>query len=82
MTARRILALPDPTNPVPQLVAAPGEDGWAHAWTTTPDGIFQPVADVHLVCGGTSCFTQTQPDGSLRHVCRDCVVKAASGGKE
>jgi hypothetical protein len=55
------------------------ELGWGHVFARTPDGQVQPMADLHLPCGSTSCFTQTQPDGTTRHVCRDCMRDVALG---
>lgn len=63
--------------PDARVVPAESEPGWGHVWVTTADGIEQPVADLHLDCGSVNCFTQTMPDGSLRHVCRECAAAAA-----
>lgn len=59
------------------IVPIPAEPGFAHIMATTPDGHFQNVLDYHEACGSGKVFTQVVEDGSLRHVCRTCVMTSA-----
>lgn len=67
---------------VPRLIAHEGEPEWAHVWAVTPDGVYQPIADYHRPCRSVTGFTQTMPDGALRHVCRECLAREAEKNEE
>jgi len=66
----------------PEIIPQPGEPEWAHVWAETPDGKWQPIADLHLPCRSVSGFTFTMPDGTVRHICRECLAKEADTEKE
>ena len=71
-----------PERRPPEIIPQPDEPDWAHVWAETPDGKWQPIADLHGPCGSITGFTLTMPDGSVRHVCRQCLAAEASKPKE
>jgi len=60
------------------LVVTDDEPEFAHVYGIGPAGDFEPLVDVHLTCGGANAFTVRVADGTFRHVCRDCALKAAT----
>jgi len=64
------------------LVVTDDEPEFGHVYGVALDGTYQPLVDVHLPCGDANSWTVRMGDGSLRHMCRTCTLKAATGKED